>query len=258
MARTYAVILAAGLGTRFGDRSPKQLVKIEGRSVLEHSINAFEPLTCIDEIILVINVQIQQAVRDILSRSGFQKPIRVVLGGQTRLESTRQAVRKIQDSDRVLVHDAVRPFLSRLLIERCLRALEEYDAVYPVVPATSTIVRSSDGLFVSDVPERSELMIGQTPQGFKGWVLRHAHEKASEEPAEALSTITNDCALVHRYNICPIRLIEGERQNVKITYPEDEKLVVQYLEMRAELDKQHTSEMGKSSIAHLQGRDLDN
>lgn len=252
----YAVILAAGVGSRFGTKGFKQLLTFNGKTVIEHSVSTFESVSGINELIVVVHPDIREKVEDILSRGRFDKPIRIILGGGTRLESSRAALELLGEYDWVLIHDAVRPFLSTALIERCLDALENHDAVYPVLPSTNTIVRTVDGSTIADIPLRQQMMIGQTPQGFKAWVLRAAHERALSEDETALAAITNDCGLVQRYGICPIHLVEGERQNIKITYPEDERLGSYYLELRDELQKSIVQKKTTVSVLHGSPNDV--
>lgn len=230
--KVYAVILAGGVGARFGQGLPKQLASIRGRSVIEYSLAEFDAIDRIDEIIVVSHPDISSTVSNIIDSGEYRKPIRLIGSGASRTESSRNAVRLIGDDDLILVHDAVRPFFTMNLVMRCLSALEKHAAVYPVVPAVSTIVQSSDGEFVAEVPWRTEMKIGQTPQGFRGWVIRAAHRMALADPLAA--QVTNDCGLVKRYKLAPILLVEGERHNVKITYPEDLKLAETYLEIKEE------------------------
>ncbi len=213
-----AVILAGGRGTRFGSELPKQFVKLSGRMVIEHTIEVFEHCEAIDRIVVVAPPGYEATVWEAAVRSGWRKLDKVVLGGRDRADSTASALAALeQESDdcRVLVHDAARPLLDRDTIERCLDALAGHGAVDVVVPASDTIVEVGQQGHIQDIPDRSRLRRGQTPQGFHLGVLREAYRRAM---ARGLSGVTCDCGVVRReLPDLEIATVAGSPSNLKIT-----------------------------------------
>ncbi|ODN29812.1 2-C-methyl-D-erythritol 4-phosphate cytidylyltransferase [Fervidobacterium thailandense] len=226
--RVYAFILAAGSSERFGMDIPKQYVRISGKTVLEHTLEVFENNEFIDEIYLIVNPQHRDLVEEIMVRNFFKKVSKILNGGKTRQESTKVAISALEDLDSyVLVHDAVRPFVSHRIINAVLDKLKEFESVDVAIPATDTIIKVSQNL-ISEVPNRHELMLGQTPQGFRAGVLKKAYEIFDRNPIAA----TDDCTLVLKYNLGRVYVVEGERFNIKITYPEDLYLVDKIFQVR--------------------------
>lgn len=229
LSNVYAVILGGGIGSRLKSNIPKQFLKIGDKTVLEHTIEKFNENRYIDDIILVINGKHRKVDLEKEILSNYEKVTHIVQGGKTRRESTYNGLKLIKDNDSlVLIHDSVRPFVSHKTINRCLDALKEYDAVYPAVPSADTIIRTNDELFVEDIPIRRYMMRGQTPQCFKTEIIKKAHLLAQDDE-KVDEEVTNDCGLVQRYKLCKIKVTEGNRENIKITYPEDLILIQRLL-----------------------------
>ncbi len=217
--RTVATVLAGGLGQRTGLGIPKQLLKIAGKTVLEHSVAAFSAAPEIDEIIVVMTAGRTGAVAELLARGSHHKVSQVIEGGQTRSASTRRALAALgaEECD-VLLHDAARPLVSQQIIEGCVTALKVYQAVGVTIPASDTIVVTADGV-ITQMPSRGSLHRCQTPQGFRLSVIRRAYELAGRDPA---FTATDDCGVVLRYlPEVPIGVVAGSERNIKVTYPDD-------------------------------------
>ncbi len=217
--RTVATVLAGGLGQRTGLGIPKQLLKIAGKTVLEHSVAAFSAAPEIDEIIVVMTAGRTGAVAELLARGSHHKVSQVIEGGQTRSASTRRALAALgaEECD-VLLHDAARPLVSQQIIEGCVTALKAYQAVGVTIPASDTIVVTADGV-ITQMPSRGSLHRCQTPQGFRLSVIRRAYELAGRDPA---FTATDDCGVVLRYlPEVPIGVVAGSERNIKVTYPDD-------------------------------------
>ncbi len=221
--RTVAVVLAGGTGTRVGLQIPKQLLKIADKPIMEHSIAVFEECPEIDEIVVLMTPGFVPEAQQIVDRAGFRKVSRVVEGGQTRNESTRRALDALGgDECNVLFHDAVRPLVDQRILSDCVAALREAEAVDVVIPSADTIV-VVEGDTITDIPDRSRLRRGQTPQAFRLSTIRRAYERAEQEP---LFAATDDCSVVLRY--CPevpVRVVPGAEHNVKVTDPVDVFLV---------------------------------
>lgn len=221
-----AILLAGGSGQRFGADRPKQFVRIGERTVLEHSLAAFEQSPHIDAILIVSHPQHLDEVRELLPSSQHPKLLTIVAGGAERQDSTLNALRalaQITDSPleqiRVLIHDAVRPAVSQSIIERVCTALHTHQAVNLVVPVTDTLLEVNDNGTTATMPSRARFRRVQTPQGFHVATLQHAYDVALTDPN---FQATDDCGVVFRYlPEVEIALVEGEQCNIKLTYPED-------------------------------------
>ncbi len=216
--KTYAIILAGGTGERTGLSIPKQFIKIAGKTVLEHTIAIFEKHKKINEIIVVTNGNYVDTVTKLVQYNNYKKITKILIGGSTRQESSFIGISSISETDaKVLIHDAVRPFLNPQIISECIKALKTYNAVDVAVSSYDTIIRVNKNI-IEDIPKRKYLKRGQTPQGFDLKTIRKAHELALNEPN---IEITDDCGLVLYFNLCEIYVIslapeEGDN-NMKIT-----------------------------------------
>ena len=219
MAKTYAIILAAGKGERMQANVPKQFLKLAGRKVLEHTLCVFQKHARIDEIFLVINEESRLLVEEMLLSGDFPKVTKILGGGATRRESSLAGVRAVpEDNAYVLLHDSVRPFVSSRIIDDMLEALATFQAVDVAIPATDTIIEVDDRNRITNVPPRRYLRRGQTPQGFRADIIKRAHQLAAKE-TDVIAT--DDCGLVLRYGLCDIHVVPGEEKNIKITHSED-------------------------------------
>ena len=221
-----AILLAGGSGQRFGADRPKQFVRIGERTVLEHSLAAFEQSPHINAILIVSHPQHLDEVRELLPSSQHPKLLTIVAGGAERQDSTLNALRaltQITDSPleqiRILIHDAVRPAVSQSIIERVCTALHTHQAANLVVPVTDTLLEVNDNGTTAAMPSRARFRRVQTPQGFHAATLQHAYDVALTDPN---FQATDDCGVVFRYlPEVEIALVEGEQRNIKLTYPED-------------------------------------
>ncbi len=327
MPHTIVLILAGGTGSRFGSARPKQFTLVAGRTVLEHSIAAFEQSEEIDEIGIVVHPKHLDEVRDLLRQQPHPKVTQVVAGGKERQDSTLNGLRAFLREDgtlknpvererknttsppnsavcapaglssgkspqatekspllsaenselstktpqlfadnpqsatanrehsadnsplsaetpqlsadnpqlstdnppavRILIHDAVRPGVSRSLIGRVCAALRSHAVANVVLPVVDTLIEVDADGRMRRVPDRALLRRVQTPQGFHAPVLFEAYRRALADPD---FRATDDCSVVFRY--CPeidIALVPGEERNLKLTYPEDLTVLAHYL-----------------------------
>lgn len=225
-----SIILASGFGQRFGAAMPKQFLKLAGKTVLEHTLDLFERHPGIDEIIVVGSEDGLPLIADIVNRNGYRKVTRLVLGGETRQASSAAGIAAVTgDSHKVLVHDAVRPLVDEHIINRCLEALDEFDAVDTAIPASDTIIRLDEHGIIDGIPDRSVLYMGQTPQAFRSGLLRKAHKLAAT--AEALK-VTDDCGLVLHFGLASVKVVAGSASNIKITWPSDIYLADRLFQLR--------------------------
>jgi len=212
-----AIIAAGGRGQRFGAAVPKQLVvAIHGQSSLERSVGLFLAHPQIDELVVALPAEFVASPPPYLRAA--PKPIRVVAGGARRQDSVANAFGAIDDAaELVVIHDAARPFASPGLISRTIAAAAESGAALAAMPARDTVKRSTGHLtpFVSETIPRESVYLAQTPQVFRRRVLREALALGEGGP-EA----TDEAALAERAGH-PVRLVEGESTNIKITTPDD-------------------------------------
>jgi 2-C-methyl-D-erythritol 4-phosphate cytidylyltransferase len=220
--RTVAVVLAGGIGQRFGGERPKQMQVLAGRTLIEHSVAAFEQAPGVDAITIVMPAGLAGPARQQFTADGHPKVTTVIQGGATRTDSTRCAIAALGEYEcNVLFHDAARPLLDQRIIADCVSALATDRAIGVAVPSSDTIVEVADGV-VTGMPRRDTLARCQTPQGFRLSVIRRAYELADADPSFPLRPATDDCGVVLRYlPDVPVRLVEGSERNIKITYPGD-------------------------------------
>lgn len=217
--RTIGVILAGGVGARLGLSVPKQMVKIAGKTILEHTVAAFNDSPEIDEFIVMITPGWSEQVATMLG-SQYSKLSRILDGGTSRNETTRRVLDALGTEDsKVILHDAVRPLVDGRIIRECVLALDHFDAVDVVIPSSDTIVTVDSDEIITAIPNRALLRRGQTPQGFKLSVLKQAYELALNDP---YFHATDDCGVVLKYlpNV-PIKTVMGSEQNMKVTHPVD-------------------------------------
>ena len=222
-----AVVLAGGVGARVGGAVPKQLLPLaDGRTVLEHSVDAFEHADCIDEVCVVMHPDYIATVEEMIAKNSWQKVKHVISGGKERWESSVNAIRLYQGQlsgvemaeSNILLHDAARPFVSEKIISDVCRALVDHEAVVVAVPSTDTVYEMQDGC-VARIPNRSTIMRAQTPQAFRLGLIAWAYEAALNS---GNMQVTDDCGVVFNYMTNqPIHIVAGEEQNKKITFKED-------------------------------------
>lgn len=214
--KNYGIILASGTGNRYGSDVPKQFVKIAGKTVFEHTVEVFEKAKEIDEIIVVITPDYRHFAEELILKNSYKKVSKLLNGGDTRKESSSIGIHSICDEEaNVIIHDCARPFLSQRIIKDCVKALETYNAVDVAIPSADTIIKVKENI-IEKIPERKYLMRGQTPQCFKLSTIKKAHELSKDD-----TNFTDDCGLIVKYSLGEVYVVDGEGENIKITYPED-------------------------------------
>jgi 2-C-methyl-D-erythritol 4-phosphate cytidylyltransferase len=225
--RTVAVVLAGGSGQRFGSGLPKQLLPLTGRTLIEHSVAAFEEAPDVAAVLVVMAAGHSRQVAELLKAGGYQKVMGVIEGGASRPDSTRRAIAELSHQELgleecdVLFHDAARPLVDQRIIADCVRALRTHQAVGVAVPTSDTIVIVDDDVMTA-MPRRDRLRRCQTPQGFRLHVIRRAYELAQADPDFTDLASTDDCGVVLRYlPEVTVAVVAGSERNMKITYPDD-------------------------------------
>lgn len=214
-ARTGAVIVAAGSSDRMGGID-KVMVPLAGLPLVLHSVRAFQQVDEVAEVVVVTRGELLEPLRERCLLGGFDKVTRVVEGGATRAESSRHGLSALsRDIDVVLIHDAARPLVSAAVIRRVLEAAWADGAALPGVVPVATIKREENGDSVETV-DRGSLREAQTPQGFHRKTLARGFAAALRDHYVG----TDEASLVERIGE-RVRLVEGERRNLKVTVPED-------------------------------------
>ena len=228
--KNYGIILASGTGIRYGGDVPKQFVKIAGKTILEHTVEIFEKVQNIDEIIIVITPEYRNFAENILLKNSFKKVTKLLNGGETRKESSYIGISSIDEEEaNVIIHDCARPFLTEKIIVDCINALEKYSAVDVAIPSADTIIEVNDNI-IQSIPNRKNLRRGQTPQCFKLSVIKKAHELSKND-----NNFTDDCGLIVKYNLGEVFVVEGDIENIKVTYPSDIFMADRLFQIRSQL-----------------------
>lgn len=231
----FAAILAGGSGVRMGNpNKPKQFFYLGEKPILVHTIEKFCASGLFDCVLVLSPASWVQQTRDIVEKycPQYAELIQVTTGGATRNDTIMNAIRFLEerwpasDESVIVTHDAVRPFVSLRMIDENIAAAREFGACDTVVPATDTIVESQDGCSISDIPDRSKLYQGQTPQSFSMNDLKNMLTSLTEEER---SILTDACkAFVLRGH--KVALVRGDVSNIKITYPQDLRVAEAMLE----------------------------
>ena len=213
MKVNYAIIVAGGKGLRMGGELPKQFIPVEGRPVLMRTLDTFHAYDPSIVIILVLPREHQPYWRELCHEYDFRVPHRIADGGATRFHSVQSGLALVEEDEAlVAVHDGVRPFVAPEVIGQCYREAEAHGAAVPVVPVVET-VRQIVGNHSVTVP-RDAYRLVQTPQTFRATLLRRAYEQPYNE------AFTDDASVVEALGEA-VRLVEGNRENIKLTTPYD-------------------------------------
>lgn len=217
-----AVVVCAGKGKRMGKKIPKQFLKINGLEIFMYSVNLFQKLKEIDKIVVVVPKRFISSVKKILKAHKITKAT-VVEGGEERYHSVYKGLLKARKSEVVLVHDGVRPFPSRGLVKKVIKGALKYGACIPVLPVDETLKLKVDDKI--ETVDRKNYFISQTPQGFKYNLLLEAYKNILKN-----GIYITDEGMAMELAGYPLKLVRGERRNIKITYPEDIQIAESYIE----------------------------
>ncbi|MEW6101359.1 MAG: 2-C-methyl-D-erythritol 4-phosphate cytidylyltransferase [Candidatus Omnitrophota bacterium] len=217
-----AVVLAAGEGKRFISRTPKVLAKINSKPLIIYSLNALSKHPLISSIIIVVNARNSEAISRLIRKNKIGKVSHIVNGGRRRQDSVGCALAVLGNrTDLVLIHDACRPFISRDIISKAVKAAEKYQAAIIGVPVKATIKSVKcqvsgvrENCFIEKTLDRERLWEIQTPQVFKKELILRAYKKFGH------LDVTDDAMLVEKLGKRVV-LVKGSYSNIKITTPED-------------------------------------
>ncbi len=201
-----------------GSAVPKQFMLLGGLPLLVHSLRVLQASPVVSEIILAVPESDRHSCQaDIVLRYELTKVSQVVAGGVQRQDSVRHALQTAGDDlDVVLVHDAVRPFLTEDMIQRVVARAREVGGAIVAIPMRDTVKVASEDMLIQRTIDRQQLWLAQTPQAFRASLLREAHDKARAEGVHA----TDDALLLERYGHT-VAIVEGRADNIKVTRPED-------------------------------------
>lgn len=220
LTKATLIIPAAGSGSRLNRETPKPFLEISGKTILEHTILRFLGLESLGQVVVATSPLYLNKAEEILNNVLPEHILfHVIEGGAERQHSIFNTLKFVDDGNLAIVHDAVRPFVELQHIENCCKAAMQTGASVLGVPAKDTIKKIDKDQMILDTPSRSFLWQAQTPQVFKKEILQEAYQKAFEENFIG----TDDASLVERLGH-PVKMVEGDRSNFKITYPLDFKL----------------------------------
>lgn len=208
------IIVAAGKGRRMGSDTPKQYLVIDGKVILDKTIEQFEKNSMVDNIIVVVNNEDMEVVKKKLS---YERPRinKIVVGGEQRTNSVYNGISSIEEDMQngiVLIHDGVRPFISQKLINNCIETAYENGACVPVIDLVDTVKQVTKDNFVKKTIDRSKYKAVQTPQAFDYEIIKKCYNMALEDKIK----VTDDSALAEHYGY-KVKAIQGLQKNIKVT-----------------------------------------
>jgi len=216
--KTVAIIPAAGSGKRMEGGLSKQYLALEGVPILVHTLKKFEDVPAVDAVFLVVPAGDEDIIRgDMVDFYGLRKVRKILPGGRERQDSVRAGIDALpEETEIVIIHDAVRPFVTGELIAASVEGAREFGAVSLGVPVKDTVKSVAAGGWVEHTMERVKLWLTQTPQAFRREVIREAYRRAFAEGFYG----TDDASLVERIGT-RVRMLPGIYENIKITTPGD-------------------------------------
>ncbi len=217
--KKYLVVMAAGHGARMGSALPKQFIELAGRPILQRTIECFVRAVPDIKVVTVLPKEYMQGWKDLCTRNNFYYPQILVEGGITRFHSVRNALKKVPDGAVVAIQDGVRPLLTPELAARMFERMESCRALIPVLPSIDTLKVVENGV-IAGTPDRNVFWNAQTPQVFRTGIYRRAHAAALSDGFVG----TDDSSLIERLG-GRVLVVEGPRDNLKLTVPEDYELL---------------------------------
>jgi 2-C-methyl-D-erythritol 4-phosphate cytidylyltransferase len=201
-----------------GSKTPKQFLELQRLPLLAHALRAFESAESVSAVIVVAPAaDLSFCQRDVVERHGFKKVRKLVPGGEERQDSVRHGVEIVEDLyDVIVVHDAVRPFLTPAMIDEVVAKARAHRAAIVAIPMRDTVKKVGVSGLIEQTVDRQSLWLAQTPQAFERSLLQEAHRKAHLDRYRA----TDDAQLVERLGV-PVAIVEGSSENIKVTRPED-------------------------------------
>lgn len=231
-AQNIAIIMAAGHGSRMRNTCPKQFLKINGKMLMEYSIETFQKHPLIDSIVVVLPSSSPQELTDTL-KDKYLKIKALVIGGNERFQSSWAAIQLFEKYPfyNLLLHDAARPLVTPAIISANINALATSSGVITAQPVTDTILQVDSNKLLTQVPDRANLYYAQTPQSFKAGTIYHAFQKLFTQ--HDFIPTDESGVMSHYFPQMPIQIVPGDPDNFKITYPTDIEHMKQLLLSRS-------------------------
>ena len=223
--KQYIIIVAGGSGSRMGSTIPKQFLDLNSKPILMHTIEKMHLSLDYSEIILALPKSEFVTWKKLCQEHQFKVNHQVVEGGNTRFESVSNALKKVNEQSVIAVHDGVRPLVKNSVVNECMQTAQEKGTAIPVIAIEESLRQKTDSGSV--VVNRDEYLIVQTPQCFRSEVLLKAYQQ------DYSATFTDDASVVEAMGI-EIQLIQGNKENIKITTPEDLKKAQVYINLMSE------------------------
>ena len=216
--KVTAIITAAGKGKRMLHSVPKHFIRLEGKPVLAYTLDVFEMCPDVNEVLVVSRSgEEDYCLKEVVEKYGYKKVLKIVIGGDRRQDSVYNGIKELdEDTDIVLVHDGVRPFVSQNTLSEAIKLAIFADGVVTAVPVKDTIKYVGDDGIIRATPDRSSLWHAQTPQVFKRRILEEAYVRAYNDKYSG----TDESSLVERLGY-KVKIVEGTVDNIKITTKED-------------------------------------
>ena len=216
--KVTAIITAAGKGKRMLHSVPKHFIRLEDKPVLAHTLDVFERCPDVNQVLVVSRSgEENYCLKEVVEKYGYKKVLKIVIGGDRRQDSVYNGIKELdEDTDIVLVHDGVRPFVSQNTLSEAIKLAIFADGVVTAVPVKDTIKYVGDDGIIRATPDRSSLWHAQTPQVFKRRILEEAYVRAYNDKYSG----TDESSLVERLGY-KVKIVEGTVDNIKITTKED-------------------------------------
>jgi len=214
------IIVAGGNGSRMGTELPKQFLRVRGIPVLMHTIRNFHDFDPSIQLIVVLPADEIDNWKELCRQHHFDIPHLLIAGGDTRFQSVKNGLSLVDDSELIAIHDGVRPLVSHETLNRCFTGAEETGTAIPVLPANESV---REGTMNSSAPvDRSRYFLVQTPQVFKASLIQESYKQPW------IPEFTDDASVAEHSGI-RVHMVMGNRENIKITFPEDLRIAELFL-----------------------------
>ena len=216
------ILLLAGKGTRLGETTPKQFIKIKDKSLFMYPLITFAKNPKINNILLVVPDGYQAQVNEEIIENKINKVHEIIIGGKTRSESVAHALKFLEDigtneDEIILIHDAARVLVNDAIIDKNIEFCDKFGAVCTVIPNSDTLFKSNDSMVIDNVIDRNNVYNAQTPQSFKFSLIQKAYKEGKVEA-------TDDAQLMLKLNQ-PVHIVLGNKFNFKVTTSDDLELL---------------------------------
>ncbi|MFV0362568.1 MAG: 2-C-methyl-D-erythritol 4-phosphate cytidylyltransferase [Suipraeoptans sp.] len=230
--KNIAIVLAAGKGSRMEINIEKQFMHIGGKPLMFYCLDTFEKSDVIDEVILVTNKEhVDYVKKDVVEFFKFIKVSRVIAGGSERVYSVWEGLKAIRGREaNVFIHDSARPFIREDALKRLSVTVESTKACVAAMPSKDTVKLSDENGYIKETPKRDKVWIIQTPQVFENKLIYKAFEHMlAAKTKEEIKQVTDDAMVLEMSSEHPIKLVESDYENIKVTTGEDVKIAETFL-----------------------------